>query len=162
MNKYFENWDNEIHCAAMHETRVRQQWSGSSCINKCHNKCPYALWLIITLFWLIDAFFTSNKISRRFKTWPLSTSKLIRLFSGSCRSSQSGPFHAKFRRFNYSLSQNCWDTTFSLSSQCWGKRFAKLTATNEIGRERRRARTEKTAFEWKCPNYFSRNLWYTE
>ena len=120
------------------------------------------MWLIITLFWLIDAFFTSNKISRRFKTWPLSTSKLVRLFSRSCRTSQSGPFHAKFRRFNYSLSQKCWDTTFSLSSQCWSKRFAKLPATNEIGRERRRARTEKIAFEWKCPNYFSRNLLYTE
>lgn len=64
-------------------------------------------WLIFFLFYLLDALFTSNKISTIFKTGQLSISKLIRLFSRSCSTSQSGPFQTLNFVDLTSLSQNC-------------------------------------------------------
>ena len=43
--------------------------------------------------------------------------------------------------------------TVFLPSQCWCATFGELTAMNNIGRTRRRARS-KNSTGWKCPNYF--------
>ena len=41
-----------------------------------------------------------------------------------------------------------------LPSQCWCARFGELTAINNIGRRRRRAKTEKTALGGSVPSIF--------
>ena len=48
-----------------------------------------------------------------------------------------------------------------LPTQCWCTRFGELTAINNIGRTRRRARSEKkkkNSVGWKCPHYFCLRL----
>ena len=44
-----------------------------------------------------------------------------------------------------------------LPSQCWYARFGELTAINNIGRTRRRARS-RNSVGWKGPNYFCLRL----
>ena len=53
--------------------------------------------------------------------------------------------------------QNNRHFTVFLPSQCWCARFGELTAINNIGRTRRRARSRKSV-EWKAPIYFCLRL----